>query len=68
MPPEAADTVLKKARGIVAEFGAAVLRVELGTKEGRTDVVPYEPAIRLGANGNGNAATSALGAVPRISA
>jgi hypothetical protein len=70
MPASTAGTVLKSARARVAEFGAALLRVTLATEEGRAEVIPYEPGIKLEANGhgNGNGAQSPLRSITELSA
>jgi hypothetical protein len=67
MPAEAAETILASARATVGEFGAAVLRVRLGTGEGRAEVIPCQP-VRLPATGNGSSGPSPLASIPRISA
>jgi hypothetical protein len=55
MPDGKADTVLRSARAAVGEFGAAILRVRLGAGQGRAEVVPCEPDVRLRANGSNGA-------------
>jgi hypothetical protein len=72
MPAPAAETVLKSARARVAEFGAALLRVTLGTEEGRAEVIPYEPGIKLEAtpngHGNGTGESSPMRSITELSA
>src|SRR2546423_788099 len=62
MPDGKADTVLRSARAAVGEFGAAILRVRLGTGQGRAEVVPCDPDVRLRGSGSNGASGRAVGA------
>ena len=69
MPPAAADQVLDQARMEVAEFGAAVLRVQLDSREGRAEVLPCEPGVvRLEPNDRAIEDQDSLRPITRISA
>jgi Stage II sporulation protein E (SpoIIE) len=70
LPADAAERVLKTARGAVGEFGAAILRVHLEGGRGRAEVVPCEQEVRLRATrvGENGGAHASLGSISRISA
>ena len=69
MPPAAADQLLDQAGTEVAEFGAAVLRVRLDTREGRAEVLPSEPGVvRLEPNDGAIEDQDSLRPITRISA
>ena len=69
VPGDGADSVLRKARAAVGEFGAAILRVRLGPGEGRAEVVPCNPDPQLRPNGAGGGAVGdAMRPIQRLSA
>jgi hypothetical protein len=69
MAERQAEPVIKSARRAVAEFGSAVVRIELDSRDGRAEVLPCERAISLPTNGaNGSTGARPLSSTPRVSA